>query len=83
MRPIRAGKIHVPLAAIGGKKGNNRKKKPQPGWELQLPCVTALTLSARSICFSQWFLVGSGLISSGRLGRWEASSWGLKGWPPN
>lgn len=36
MRPIRAGKIHVPLAAIGGKKGNNRKKKTQPGWELQL-----------------------------------------------
>lgn len=27
MRPIRAGKIHVPLAATGGKNGNNRKKK--------------------------------------------------------
>lgn len=27
MRPIRAGKIHVPLAAIGGKNNNREKKK--------------------------------------------------------
>lgn len=66
MRPIRAGKIHVPLAATGGKNGNNRKKK-EPS--LSLLHTTALSLSAHPICFSQWFLMGWGLISLVGLSR--------------
>lgn len=46
MRPIRAGKIHVPLAAIGGKKGNNRKKK-NPAW---LGAAVALCNSSDPFC---------------------------------
>lgn len=36
MRPIRAWKIHVPLAAIGGKKNIRRKISLPLRYELQL-----------------------------------------------
>lgn len=36
MRPIRAGKIHVPLAAIGGKKITEKEISLGLSYELQL-----------------------------------------------
>lgn len=70
MRPIRAGKIHVPLAAIGGKNNNREKKSARlsAAPSCSSPYITTLTPSARSLCFSQRFLMGCRLIGFVRLG---------------